>query len=133
MPDKTLTEKEIRKIIQLEIKNCFEQLSSDVKDIKQALLGNDYQKGGLVAIVQSHEDYIERNRITNIADRGMRVIEWYEGLAEKKGTDGKSELERLEDGIQAIQTVGTIKKWMLFFGISNIGTILALVLDKILK
>jgi len=83
--------------------------------------------------VQSHEDYIERNRITNIADRGMRVIEWYEGLAEKKGTDGKSELERLEDGIQAIQTVGTIKKWMLFFGISNIGTILALVLDKILK
>ena len=133
MPDKTLTEKEIKKIVQLEIKNCFEQLSSDVKDIKQALLGNDYQKGGLVAIVQSHEDYIERNRITNIADRGMRVIEWYEGLAEKKGTDGKSELERLEDGIQAIQTVGTIKKWMLFFGISNIGTILALVLDKILK
>lgn len=133
MTDKTLSEKEIKKIVQLEIKNCFEQLSSDVKDIKQALLGNDYQKGGLVAIVQSHEDYIERNRITNIADRGMRVIEWYEGLAEKKGTDGKSELERLEDGIQAIQTVGTIKKWMLFFGISNIGTILALVLDKILK
>ena len=133
MPDKTLTEKEIRRIIQLEIKNCFEQLSSDVKDIKQALLGNDYQKGGLVAIVQSHEDYIERNRITNIADRGMRVVEWYEGLAEKKGTDGKSELERLEDGIQAIQTVGTIKKWMLFFGISNIGTILALVLEMFIK
>ena len=133
MPDKTLTEKEIRKIIQLEIKNCFEQLSSDVKDIKHALLGNDYQKGGLVSIVQSHGEYIERNKIINITERALRVVEWYEGLAEKKGTDGKSELERLEDGIQAIQTVGTIKKWMLFFGISNIGTILALVLDKILK
>lgn len=133
MPDKTLTEKEIRKIIQLEIKNCFEQLSSDVKDIKHALLGNDYQKGGLVSIVQSHGEYIERNKIINITERALRVVEWYEGLAEKKGTDGKSELERLEDGIQAIQTVGTIKKWMLFFEISNIGTILALVLDKILK
>lgn len=133
MSDKTLTEKEIKKIVQLEIKNCFEQLSSDVKDIKHALLGNDYQKGGLVSIVQSHGEYIERNKIINITERALRVVEWYEGLAEKKGTDGKSELERLEDGIQAIQTVGTIKKWMLFFEISNIGTILALVLDKILK
>jgi len=133
MPDKTLTEKEIRKIIQLEIKNCFEQLSSDVKDIKQALLGNDYQKGGLVAIVQSHEDYIERNRITNIADRGMRVIEWYEGLAERKGTDGKSDLERLQDGIHSLQAISTFKKWLTFLGITNIGTIIALVFEMFIK
>lgn len=133
MPDKTLTEKEIRKIIQLEIKNCFEQLSSDVKDIKHALLGNDYQKGGLVAIVQSHEDYIERNRITNIADRGMRVIEWYEGLAERKGTDGKSDLERLQDGIHSLQAISTFKKWLTFLGITNIGTIIALVFEMFIK
>jgi hypothetical protein len=133
MPKEPLTEKEIKKIIQMEIKNCFEELATDVKDIKQALLGNDYQKGGLVAIVQSHEEYIERNKITNVAERGLKVVQWYEGLAEKKGSDGKSDLERLQDGISGIQTIGTIKKWALFFGITNIGAIIALILEKFLK
>jgi len=130
MPKEPLTEKEIKKIIQLEIKNCFEQLSTDVKDIKQALLGNDYQKGGLVAIVQSHEDYIERNKITNVAERGLKVVEWYESLAEKKGSDGRSDLERLQDGISNIQAIGTIKKWAMFFGITNVASIIALILEK---
>lgn len=133
MPKEPLTEKEIKKIIQMEIKNCFEELATNVKDIKQALLGNDYQKGGLVAIVQSHEEYIERNKITNVAERGLKVVQWYEGLAEKKGSDGKSDLERLQDGISGIQTIGTIKKWALFFGITNIGAIIALILEKFLK
>lgn len=133
MPKEPLTEKEIKKIIQLEIKSCFEQLSTDVKDIKQALLGNDYQKGGLVAIVQSHEAYIERNKITNVAERGLKVVEWYESLTEKKGSDGRSDLERLQDGISNIQAIGTIKKWAMLFGITNIGTIIALVLERILK
>ena len=133
MPKEPLTEKEIKKIIQLEIKNCFEELATNVKDIKQALLGNDYQKGGLVAIVQSHEEYIERNKITNIAERGLKVVQWYEGLAEKKGSDGRSDLERLQDGIHAIQTIGTIKKWSIFFGVTNIGAIIALILEKFLK
>ena len=132
MPKEPLTEKEIKKIIQLEIKSCFEQLSTDVKDIKQALLGNDYQKGGLVSIVQSHEAYIERNKITNVAERGLRVIEWYESLAEKKGTDGKSDLDRLEDGIASIQTIGTLRKWVAFFGITNIGAIIALIIEHLL-
>jgi len=133
MPKEPLTEKEIKKIIQLEIKSCFEQLTTDVREIKQALLGNDYQRGGLVAIVQSHEEYIERNKITNVAERGLKVVRWYEGLAEKKGSDGKSDLERLEDGIDAIQTISTIKKWAIFFGITNIGAIIALILEKFLK
>ena len=132
MAKEPLTEKEIKKIIQLEIKSCFEQLSTDVKDIKQALLGNDYQKGGLVSIVQSHEAYIERNKITNVAERGLRVIEWYESLAEKKGTDGKSDLDRLEDGIASIQTIGTLRKWVAFFGITNIGAIIALIIEHLL-
>lgn len=133
MPKESLTEKEIKKIIQLEIKSCFEQLTTDVREIKQALLGNDYQKGGLVAIVQSHEDYIERNKITNVAERGLKVVQWYEGLAEKKGSDGRSDLERLQDGISGIQTIGNIKKWSIFFGITNIGAIIALILEKFLK
>lgn len=133
MPKESLTEKEIKKIIQLEIKSCFEQLTTDVREIKQALLGNDYQRGGLVAIVQSHEDYIERNKITNVAERGLKVVQWYEGLAEKKGSDGRSDLERLQDGISGIQTIGNIKKWSIFFGITNIGAIIALILEKFLK
>lgn len=133
MPKEPLTEKEIKKIIQMEIKNCFEELATNVKDIKQALLGNDYQKGGLVAIVQSHEEYIERNKITNVAERALKVVQWYEGLAEKKGSDGKSDLERLQDGINGIQTIGTIKKWSIFFGVTNIGAIIALILEKFLK
>lgn len=133
MPKEPLTEKEIKRIIQMEIKNCFEELATNVKDIKQALLGNDYQKGGLVAIVQSHEEYIERNKITNIAERGLKVVQWYEGLSEKKGSDGRSDLERLQDGISGIQTIGTIKKWSIFFGVTNIGAIIALILEKFLK
>lgn len=133
MTDKPITEKQIKKIVQMEIRSCFEQLTNDVKEIKQALLGNEYQKGGLVATVQSHEDYIERNRITNIADRGMRVIEWYEGLAERKGTDGKSDLERLQDGIHSLQAISTFKKWLTFLGITNIGTIIALIFQMFVK
>jgi hypothetical protein len=133
MENKPLTEKQIKKIVQMEIKSCFEQLTNDVKEIKQALLGNEYQQGGLVAIVQSHQAYIERNKITNVAERSLRVVEWYEGLSDKKGTDGKSDLERLEDGIASIQAIGILQKWMVFFGISNIGTILALVLEMFIK
>lgn len=130
MPSKPLTESEIKKIVQLEIKTCFEQLTTDVKDIKQALLGSDYQKGGLVTIVQSHDSYIERNKINNVAERGLEVIEWYERLSEKKGTDGKSDLERLQDGIAGIQTISTLKKWFVFFGVTNVGTIIALIIEK---
>ena len=132
MTDKPITEKQIKKIVQMEIRSCFEQLTNDVKEIKQALLGNDYQRGGLVSIVQSHSEYIEKNKIIGLADRGMKAIEWYEGLSEKKGSDGKSDLERLEDGIDAIQTISTIKKWAIFFGITNIGAIIALILEKFL-
>lgn len=129
---KPLTEKEIKKIIQMEIKNCFEELATNVKDIKQALLGNDYQKGGLVAIVQSHEEYIERNKITRIAERGLEVVKWYESLIEKKGSDCKSDLERLQDGISSIQVISTVRKWMAFFGITNVATIIALIVEKLI-
>lgn len=132
MENKPLTEKQIKKIVQMEIKSCFEQLTNDVKEIKQALLGNEYQHGGLVSIVQSHQAYIERNKITNVAERSLRVVEWYEGLSDKKGTDGKSDLERLEDGIASIQAIGILQKWMVFFGITNFGTIVAFILDKLL-
>lgn len=133
MENKPLTEKQIKKIVQMEIKSCFEQLTNDVREIKQALLGNEYQHGGLVSIVQSHQEYIERNKITNVAERSLRVVEWYEGLSDKKGTDGKSDLERLEDGIASIQAIGILQKWMVFFGITNFGTIVAFILDKLLK
>ena len=76
--EKVYTEMEIRKLIQQEIKQCFEQLVSDIKDIKQALLGNDYYKGGLVSMVQRHEDYIDRSETLNIIERAKPALEWYE-------------------------------------------------------
>ena len=76
--EKIYTEMEIRKLIQQEIKQCFEQLASDIKDIKQALLGNDYNKGGLVSMVQRHEEYIDKSETINIIERAQHALEWYE-------------------------------------------------------
>lgn len=69
---------EIRAIVQQEIKVCFEEISADVKDIKNALLGNGYNKTGLVSTVQSHSEYIDKNKITDIANRGLKVVEMFE-------------------------------------------------------
>ncbi len=76
--EKIYTEMEIRKLIQQEIKQCFEELANDIKDIKQALLGNDYHKGGLVSMVQRHEEYIDKSETLNIIERAQPALEWYE-------------------------------------------------------
>ena len=41
MENKPITEKQIKKIVQMEIRSCFEQLKNDVKEIKKALMGNE--------------------------------------------------------------------------------------------
>ena len=134
MPEKNvMTENNVRKLVQEEIKMCFEVLQTDVKDIKDALLGNDYKKGGLVVMVNAHEEYIERNRITGVAERGMVVIEWFEKLQKKKGTDGRSELQVLEDGIQGLETIKTLKVWLMALGVTNVGTIIALIVDWVIR
>ena len=76
--EKAYTEMELKKLIQQEIKQCFEQLANDIKDIKQALLGNDYHKGGLVSMVQRHEEYIDKSENLNIIERAQPALEWYE-------------------------------------------------------
>lgn len=88
----TFTEMEIKKLIQQEIKQCFEELSSDVRDIKQALLGNDYHKGGLVVMVQRHDDYIEKSEALHIIDRSKPALEWYEGWEKNKNFEKISEV-----------------------------------------
>lgn len=82
--EKIYTEMEIRKLIQQEIKQCFEQLANDIKDIKQALLGNDYHKGGLVSMVQRHEEYIDKSETLNIIERAQPALEWYETWGRNK-------------------------------------------------
>lgn len=131
MATKTLTESDVKKIAKQEFTECFEQLATDVRDIKQALLGNDYNNDGIVAIVKSHEAYIERNKNSRIAERGEVVVAWYERLAKPEGTDGKSKLQILEDGIEGLKTIGTLKKWAAVLGITNLGTLVALVLTFI--
>lgn len=77
--ENTLSEMEIKKLIQQEIKQCFEELSSDVKDIKKALLGDGiYSKTGLVNLVQRHEEYIDRSETLRIMERAQPALEWYE-------------------------------------------------------
>lgn len=77
--ENTLSEMEIKKLIQQEIKQCFEELSNDVKDIKKALLGDGvYSKTGLVNLVQRHEDYIDKSETLKIIDRAQPALEWYE-------------------------------------------------------
>ena len=74
-----MNETEIKKLIQQEIKQCFEELSSDVKDIKKALLGDGiYSQTGLVSLVQRHEDYIDKSETLKIIDRAQPALEWYE-------------------------------------------------------
>lgn len=131
MATKSLTESDVKKIAKEEFKECFEQLATDVRDIKQALLGNDYNNDGLIAIVKDHEEYIEANRNSRVAERGMKVVEWYERLAKPEGTDGKSKLQVLEDGIEGLKTIGTLKKWAAVLGITNLGTLGALLVSII--
>lgn len=90
--EKIYTEMEIRKLIQQEIKQCFEQLANDIKDIKQALLGNDYHKGGLVSMVQRHEEYIDKSETLNIIERAQPALEWYETWERNKVFTGIEEV-----------------------------------------
>lgn len=131
MAVKNLTEGDVKKIAKEEFKECFEQLATDVRDIKQALLGNDYNNDGLITIVKTHEAYIESNKNTRVAERGMKVIEWYERLSKEEGTDKQSKLQVLEDGIDGLKTIGTLKKWAIFFGVTNGGTLIALIASLI--
>lgn len=98
--DNTLTEMEIKKLIQQEIKQCFEELSSDVKDIKKALLGDSYSKTGLVNLVQRHEDYIDKSETLKIIDRAQPALEWYESW-DKEGI-----FRRIKE---ALDTYGRLK------------------------
>ena len=85
MPKESLTEMEIKKLIQQEIKQCFEELSMDIKDIKKALLGDGvYSKTGLVNLVQRHDDYIDKSETLKIIDRAQPALGWYEAW-EKEG------------------------------------------------
>jgi len=84
-PIKSIDEMEIRRIVQQEIKSCFEEINSNVKKqgeslsrIEEALLGNDYNKTGLVATVQSHSEYIDRNKVTDVANRSLKMVEMFE-------------------------------------------------------
>jgi len=114
--ENTLNEMEIKKLIQQEIKQCFEELSSDVKDIKKALLGDGvYSKTGLVNLVQRHEDYIDKSETLKIIDRAQPALEWYESW-DKEGI-----FRRIKE---ALDTYGRLK-W--FVGLIAGGSLAGIV------
>lgn len=74
-----LTEQDIKRLVREEMKECFESIQSDVRDIKVALLGDEeYAHKGLVQQVKENTVYIERNRTLEVAPKGMKVIEWFD-------------------------------------------------------
>lgn len=113
--EKAYTEMELKKLIQQEIKECFEQLTTDIRDIKQALLGNDYKKGGLVAMVESHENYIERSETLKIIERAQPALEWYEAYAKNKT------FKKIEEVLDAYS------KWKWFIGLIAGGSLAGIV------
>lgn len=113
--EKAYTEMELKKLIQQEIKECFEQLTTDIRDIKQALLGNDYKKGGLVAMVESHENYIERSETLKIIDRAQPALEWYEAWEKSKT------FKKIEEVLDAYS------KWKWFIGLIAGGSLAGIV------
>ena len=115
MTPKALSETEIKRIVQNEIKTCFEQLAGDIRDIKQALLGSDYQKGGLVAMVSRHENYIDRSETLKIIDRAEPAIEWYESW-KREGI-----FERIEE------LLDKYGKWKWFVGLIAGGSLAGMV------
>jgi hypothetical protein len=113
--EKLFTEMEIKKLIQQEIKACFEQLATDIRDIKQALLGNDYKKGGLVAMVESHENYIDRSETLHIIERATPALEWYESWERNKT------FKKIEEVLDAYS------KWKWFVGLIAGGSLAGIV------
>lgn len=113
--EKAYTEMELKKLIQQEIKACFEQLATDIKDIKQALLGNDYHKGGLVNMVQKHENYIDRSETLHIIERATPALEWYESWEKSKT------FKRIEEVLDAYG------KWKWFVGLIAGGSLAGIV------
>ena len=113
--EKAYTEMELKKLIQQEIKECFEQLTTDVKDIKQALLGSEYNKGGLVSLVQKHEGYIEKSEAMHIIDRALPAIEWYESWEKNE------EFKKIEE------VLDTYSKWKWFVGLLAGGSLAGMI------
>lgn len=114
--ENTLNEMEIKKLIQQEIKQCFEELSSDVKDIKKALLGDGiYSKTGLMARVESNEKYVEESRLLKIQERAVPALTWYESW-EKEGVFAR-----------VVEVLDAYGKWKWFIGLIAGGSLAGIV------
>lgn len=119
-----------------QLSNQSDQLvnqSNDIKEIKNCIVGDEYHPEGLSIRVTKLEAYVEENKSTKVAERGLKVIKWWEDLSKKKGSDGRSELQILEDGISGIESIKNFKKVATFLGFTNIGTLLAIILQQIIK
>lgn len=91
------TNEEMKRLVREEIVQYFNQISTDVGDIKKALLGNgEYGNNGLVSDVKRISKYIDREIANNIYDREVKVIEWFEYMSKNEGSS-QSKLQLLED------------------------------------
>lgn len=139
--EKVLNEMQIKKLIQEEIAECFKSLveaqeeqgkaieeqGTDIKEIKEALLGgnNKYKKQkGLADMIQFSYDFAKSNIDNKFNDRTLIAVEHYEDWAE--GKEGFTKWDLLQ---QVIEDFVFSKRMKLFFGIGSWAGIVSLVMS----
>lgn len=123
------TEQEIKKIVREEMKEVFNELQSDIRDIKKALLGDvEYNTKGLLERVRENADYISENRATKIAQRAEPAVRWYEDMVEIEDGCSKSKMGILNEIISGYTSI----KWIVAaLGISGVVSLITLIRDVI--
>jgi type II secretory pathway component PulJ len=126
--DKQMTDAQIKDLVRQEIKMCFEEINAnvkaqgeDIKEIKAALIGNEYSGDSLVNRVNSHEQYISYNRANKIIERAEPALDQIEDWGKKKMW------KKTED------VVDLLGKWKwLWGGLLTLGSIggIIITLDK---
>lgn len=99
-----LTESRVRDLAREEMNDMFKQITTDVAEIKRALLGSvEYGDAGAIKDLQRVNNYVERAVQHNIFDRGLKAITWYEYMGKKEG-GSPSKISTLEEMIQVYKT-----------------------------
>lgn len=128
----TLTESQIKALIQQEISDCFkdivkaqEEQGNDIKEIKEALLGSDnkYKKDvGLSSMIKFSYDYAKANTDSKLIERAIPAIDHFYNWNE--GAEGFAKWDILD---KVIEDFVFSKRMKLFFGIGSWAGIIALI------
>lgn len=115
------TESEIRNIVRMEIKDCFVEIQSDVKQIKQALLGSEeYGSKGMISQLKENTNYIERSKILRISDRGEEALEWFEDWNKVDDGEKQTKMKTLGEMLVLYRNIKWLTAGIIALGLINI-------------